>query len=373
MLKRFRFDSTAATVCCLCLISLSATPPLSGQTGSSIPAPEAPPPQLKLRPAPASESKKSSQGRMRLDVVVTDAAGTPVAGLGPQDFQVFDNDVLLPAVTFHALDGTPGKPSSQLAVFLVIDTVNSGLGDVSAMRDDIVAFLRQNGGHLDQPVTLLLFTDAGFEMVGHTSLDGNLLAQAVHDIKPSVHTIRSASGGEAMVERFQLSGRALGAIVAHEVPIPGRKLMIWMGPGWPILPRQDATYNARSHALNYQALAELTNQLGQARMVLCSAGGGSEFFVHDYLKPVKTESEADSDNLALQVLALHSGGSTLNSGNHSHSAELINTCMQESGPYYTLTFDPPHADKAMQYHALKVTLDKPKLTVHTSAGYYSEP
>lgn len=372
MRRLLRFDSAAAIVSFACIFLFATAHSVPAQSGSSEPAPMEQDPQLKLRPPPAPNDKKAAEGRMRLDVVVTDAAGNPLSGLGPQDFQVSDNGRPQPVVSFHAFDGTPGTPASLLSILLVIDTVNSGLVNVSAMRDDAEAFLRQNGGHLAQPVTVLLFTDAGFEVVGHPSLDGNVLAQAVHAIKPEIHTIRSASG-QASVEQFQLSGKAIGSIVAHEVPIPGRKLMIWMGPGWPILPKQEITYNARSHALNFQAIAQLTNQLRQARMVLCSAGGGSEFFVRDYLKPVKSEREANSDNLALQVLALHSGGRTLDPGNHGHSLELLNTCMKEAGPYYTVTFAPPHAEKPMEYHDLKVAVDKPGLTVQTSAGYYTEP
>lgn len=373
MRKMLRFHSTAAIVSFLGFLLLSATPYVPAQSVPSAPSPGKQDPQLKVRPLPGSSDKKTPEGRMRLDVIVTDAAGNPLSGLSAQDFQLYDNGHPQSIVSFHAFEGTSGGPASLPSVLLVIDTVNSGLTDVSAMRDDAETYLRQNGGHLTHPVTVLLFTDAGFEVVGRPSFDGNSLAQAVHDIKPTVHTIHFAAGGEASVERFQISGKALGAIVAHEVPIPGRKFMIWMGPGWPLLPQQEVTYNARSHALNYQAIAELTNQLRQARMVLCSAGGGSEFFVRDYLKPVKSESEANSDNLALQVLALHSGGRTLDAGNHSHSAELLNACMSEAGPYYALTFDPPHAEKAMEYHSLKVTVDKPALVVHTSAGYYADP
>jgi VWFA-related protein len=377
MLKVFRIHLTATIVPLLSLLFLSAASSISAQSDSSAPTPGKQDPQLKLRPTPAADDKKAPEGKVRLDVVVTDASGNPISGFGPQDFHLSDNGRPQSIVSFHASDGAPGKPDSLVSVLLVIDTVNSGLTDVSTMRGDAEIFLRQNGGHLAQPVTVLLLTDAGFEVVGQTTVDGNLLAQKVHEIKPVVHTVRSAAGGEALVERFQLSAKALDSIVAHETGIPGRKLMIWMGPGWPLLPKEEVTYNARVHALNYEALAELSNQIREARMVLCSAGGRSEFFVRDYLKPVKSERDANSANLALQVLAMHSGGRTLDPGNHGHFPELLNTCMKEAGAYYTLTFDPSsdpsHPEKPMEYHALQVGVGKPGLTVRTSAGYYAEP
>lgn len=330
-------------------------------------------PELKIRPLPKPDESSEPVGRMHLDVVVTDAAGATVPGLGVQDFQVFDNALPQKIVSFHALSSKANDPDSRVSIFLVIDTVNSALVDVSYMRDGAEKFLRQNGGHLAQPVTVVLFTDAGFQVVGTTSLDGNRLADAVHAIQPVVHTIHSAAGGEANLERFQLSGQALGAIVAREVPVPGRKMMIWMGPGWPLMNRPEVNYNSRSHALNFEALQSLSNQLREARMVICSAGGGSEYFVQDFLKPVKSEKDANSSNLALQVLAVHSGGQTLNAANLSRSDQLLNSCMQQIGDFYSITFDPPHADKAFEFHGLKVTVDKPGLTTHTNAGYYSEP
>jgi VWFA-related protein len=258
-------------------------------------------------------------------------------------------------------------------VFLMMDMVNSGLVDVSFMREEVERFLRQNGGQLPQPTTVVLFTDAGFETVGATSQDGNKLADAVHAIKPQVHTIRSAAGREALVERYQLSGKALAAITAREATVPGRKMMIWIGPGWPILRASDTNYNARDHELNFDAIASLVNQLREARMVLCSAGGGNAFTVQDLMKPVKSPMEATAANLALQVLALESGGRTLDAGNRSRAGEQLNACMQELGAYYRVTFNPPAGEKAFSYYALKVTVAKPRLKVNTTTGYYAEP
>ena len=352
----------------LCAIAISwLACPAGAQTAP-------PSPELKQRlPAAGTAKPAPAEGRMRLDVVVTDQSGKPVPGLVAQDFTLQDNGQPQTILTFHASDGTQGNRDSQLSSFLMIDTVNSGLLDIGFMRDAVEKFLRQNGGHLTQPTTVVLFTDTGFDVVGKTSLDGNTLADAVHAIKPVVHTIHSAAGREALFERFQLSGKALGIITAREVPAPGRKLMIWLGPGWPVMRRQDTNYDTRTHELNFDAIASLTNQLRQARMVLCSAGGGTPFTVQDLMKPVKSPTDANPANLALQVLALQSGGRTLDPGNRSYPVELLNTCMQEMAPFYTITFDPPANEKAFTYHPLKVTVARPDLKVNTNAGYYAEP
>jgi hypothetical protein len=54
-------------------------------------------------------------------------------------------------------------------------------------------------------------------------------------------------------------------------------------------------------------------------------------------------------------------------------AGQINTCVQDASTFYTLSFDPPRANKPNEHHDLKVQIDKPGLKAHTSTGYYNQP
>jgi hypothetical protein len=75
--------------------------------------------------------------------------------------------------------------------------------------------------------------------------------------------------------------------------------------------------------------------------------------------------------LSVKVLAIQSGGRVLGLDNGLKSQ--IDICVQDAAAFYTLSFDPPHAGKPNEYHDLKVQIDKPGLTAHTSTGYYNEP
>ena len=108
-------------------------------------------------------------------------------------------------------------------------------------------------------------------------------------------------------------------------------------------------------------------------MEVCSTGGGSEFYVQDFLKPVKTAKDAGSGNLALPVLAVQSGGRTLDSGNGGQMDKQIQNCLADAAPFYSLSFDPPNTKPPGGYHALKIQIDKPGLTARTNTGYYGEP
>jgi hypothetical protein len=76
-------------------------------------------------------------------------------------------------------------------------------------------------------------------------------------------------------------------------------------------------------------------------------------------------------NLYRKVLAVQSGGRVLDASNDLVSQ--INSCVQEATAFYTVSFDPPHADHADEYHDLKVEVDKPNLTARTNTGYYDQP
>jgi VWFA-related protein len=117
----------------------------------------------------------------------------------------------------------------------------------------------------------------------------------------------------------------------------------------------------------------------EARMVVYSvalsdSATGAEmhiFLYQDFLQGVKSPRQADSGNLALKVLALQSGGRIL--GPDNDLTGQINSCIAEANAFYTLSFDPPHAEHADEYHDLKVQVDKPGLKAQTTTGYYNQP
>ena len=163
-------------------------------------------------------------------MVVDDGAGKPVLDLQPLDFKILDNGQMRKVMSFRAFNDAKGKPDPPVEVILVIDLVNLPFQQVAITRQEIGRFLKENDGHLKQPVTLLLLSDAGMRVQPRPSIDGNALLSVVNQIKGSVRTIDSAMAGEGVLERFQLCARQMGAIAENEARKPGRKLLIWVGP-----------------------------------------------------------------------------------------------------------------------------------------------
>jgi hypothetical protein len=179
-------------MCAVLLLSLLA--PASAQQGL---IPLQPVEELPLGPAP-----DTSQGRIRLDVVVTDASGKPVSGLPDKDFTLLDNGQPQKIVSFQAFDGINRQPDPPVEVILVIDELNmqvqrrpGAFHDVGPevsvpaqelSRDEIAAaereaesFLRQNQGHLRQPVSIYRLTEDGLSASVQPSTNGILLADDI--------------------------------------------------------------------------------------------------------------------------------------------------------------------------------------------------
>ena len=52
-------------------------------------------------------------------------------------------------------------------------------------------------------------------------------------------------------------------------------------------------------------------------------------------------------------------------------AGQINQCIADANAFYRLSFDPPRADHADEYHDLQVQVNQPGMMVRTNSGYYN--
>ena len=100
-------------ICAVLLLCLSAVA-LAQQNPSPVFAP------FEVDSAPPDPS----QGTIRLDVVVTDKSGNPVAGLKQQDFTLLDNGQPGKIVSFQAFDGVTARPDPAVEVIVVIDELD---------------------------------------------------------------------------------------------------------------------------------------------------------------------------------------------------------------------------------------------------------
>jgi VWFA-related protein len=330
-------------------------------------------PALSHRPSPSP-----AQGQIKLDVLVTDAAGRPVAGLQQGDFTLLDDKKPQPILFFRGADGSIGQGAAEppVEVILLIDATNNSIRNVAFERDQIAKFLRQNGGRLAQPLTLMIFSERGVQVGPRPSTDGSLVAQELDKSGATMHTVQR-SGGYDAIERVELSLKTLRSIVAVEAPKPGRKMLIWIGPGWPMLENPGYRASDATQRALFNAIVETTRTLREARITVYNVNqldpSSTAFagFYKGFLNGVPSPRQAESGDLSLPVFAIHSGGLVLNTPGDLVSQ--LNRCVTEAKAYYTLGFDPLKADHTDEYHELEVKISKPGMKVRTNAGYYGEP
>ena len=348
-------------------------------------AQQAAPPQTSVSPVVAQDpahapraaytpTSAPPEGRIHLDVVVTDKSGKAVTGLELEDFTLKDDGLAAKILSFHAVDTSAQKAGHPDEVIVLLDAVNLGLETVTRSRDQVVNFLRENGGHLAQPVTVFLFTDQGVKVLLQPSLDGNAMAAQLEKTETGLRTIgRSAQYGG--FDRYDLSLKWIEMIAKSEVKRPGKKLLVWAGPGWPLLNRASTQIDAKQQKIVFNGIVDLSTLLREARISVYSVSMGNPglgtYLYEDYLKGVKTQEKTNLPNLSLKVLATQSGGRVM--GPDNDITAQMDTCVQDAKAFYTISFDPPKADHADEYHDLKVEIGKPGLTARTNTGYYNQP
>ena len=311
-----------------------------------------------------------------LDVVVTPKSGPPISGLQQQDFTILDNKAPAKINSFQPF--TAGQV--PLEAVIVVDDVNTGLQNVAYERTEINKFLQSNGGQLAMPTALAFFTDSGMQVQNSYSTDGKVLAEALkqHDI--GLHSILRSGGIYSAVERFDLSLKALLQLMNFEGPRPGRKFIIWLSPGWPLLssPSVDQQLSEKQREQIFSEVVRMSASMRNARITLYSIDplgtadfGGRSFRWQAFEKGISKPSQAEGGDLSLQVLAVQSGGLALTTGNDLTA--YLQQCVNDAQAFYEFSIVPPLDQKPNTYHHLEVRVSKSGAVARTRTGYYSEP
>ena len=317
-----------------------------------------------------NEDPPADEGYLRLDVTVRDAAGEPVSGLSAGNFTLLDNGRATSLVSFHAWDG---PLDGSLEAILVIDTVNLPSEQLRIAQREAVRFLRASGGRLALPVMIYRLSGEGLTRSEHPALDGNQLAREVeHGAGPvsvwqgQLRPIQADLPTDYASRRNAFSVSALGSIVLEARRRPGRKLLFWLGPGWQVKSGGEYTFDE---------VVELSTRMREARLEISTltpyAYPEDEFTYPNLVAGLRSPKDGSPFDMMLEVLAIQSGGRAL-PPTFDLAGEL-ERALRVAAPFYSLTFDPPRAATVDEYHALKVEVNRPGLSVSTRSGYYDEP
>lgn len=335
---------------------------LAGAQASSAPT------QVAQAGKPASKDQT-----ITINVEVTDKSGQHIRGLTASDFTVFDSRQPQKILGFRPLD-SKASPPDQVHVVIVLDTINTDFNVVARQREELATFLKQDGGELANPTSIAVLADRGLRLEKASTCDGNVLLAALNKGGSALRIVGRDTGYYGAAERLEMSLNQLGQLAAFESAQPGRKMLLFISPGWPLLPYAADQSDLKQRTWVFNTLVGLTNGLRQGNITLYALdpfdlGRTNPFYYQSYLKGVAFAKDAEYPNLALQVLAEHSGGEVLTTGRDI--TDGLNTAVRDANASYELSFESAPGGRVDQYHALQVRLDQPNAAVRTTAGYYA--
>lgn len=326
--------------------------------------------------SPERPTSNYREGLIHLDVSIADQDGNPIPALEMNDLALLDNGK--PARVLTLRPAYPADVNARLTeVALVLDELNLSGMLLAQARSELIHYLRRNDGVLAQPTSIYRLTATGLYGSAWPTTDGNQLAKDVtrNNFPRPVWHRRMGSGMSARnQDDWSKALRSVYALAVNWNETPGRKALLWIGPGWLVdgyLPETERPF---------LLLVDLLTKIREARMVIYQASPWPETRNRDFAYPlytsgVRSASELDRKGatrfFSLPVLALESGGLVLDQG--FGLAEDLAQCVRDAASFYIVSFDPPRAETVDEYHDLKVSIARPGATARTKTGYYDQP
>ena len=314
-----------------------------------------------------------------LDMVVTDAKGTVVTDLKKDDFHVTEMDEPQTVVNFEAAGAHVTPPSADISStqqldaaaprapvnIILLDEFNTRFEDMAFARYSLKKFLERQPGKLATPTMLIAVSLQQFSVLhDYTQNKDDLIAALDHHFAGYPWQAHNFSWiGERYATAFLTLRRVAQAVIGH----PGHKNMIWIGRGFPSIIMADYPLDTENRINN--AVQDCVNTLRDARVTLytidpaglqadpAAYGEGAAF------------NDPFGGNYQFARLATATGGKALY-GRNDVDAE-IGTAIRDGAAFYTLTYRPTNESASLQkFRRIKVTVDRPGLTVTTREGYY---
>jgi VWFA-related protein len=389
--------------CCFALFC--ATINASAQT---VPGDGTAGPKLIPRTKAEREAQIAAHRRILLNVQVTDPSGLAVTGLNAQNFTLQINHHPETITSFQAVED--GGATAHAHAFLVIDVLNNSARDLDNAHKAIEK-LAGSEKLLPLPTSLVFLTEKGTE-VSNTSRNAQEVATELERGTRNYHsrdctedwnnaalgkTITATSvadSGDRMQNReetadrisdclnkkYQLSLTALLDLAHHQKDVPGRAILIWIGPGWPILSGPEFTPDTPDVRQSFFAnLVQVSTELREGQVTLDAVSWPASSPIaklnpadlETLMRGTSTAAQASARSVAMPVLAHISGGQV-----YMHEKNLtpeLAACLADANSYYVLGFDAVPSTGPDEFRAIEVTVDKPGEMVRTNTAYYAQP
>jgi VWFA-related protein len=323
--------------------------------------------------AASAQQPPSASNSIALDVAVDSKSGQPGTGLGQSDFTVLDNKTPRPITSFKVMSGA----QEPVRVIIFLDAANVPYHLLSYARQGVDSYLKSNQGKLAYPTEIAVLTDQGAEIDNGFSTNGAALSDSLEHHTIGLREIGSHAQ-RGWTDRLDISLKATSQLLAYTSTLPGRKIILWVSPGWPLPSGPRVMLTEQQENLVFNTAVSFSTQMTRNHVTLYNInpiGVGESLMAANYYKNflngLQKPGSAQLGNISVQVLAVHSGGLAIES--NSDVAGNIKRCLADAQSWYQIGFDPIPADAPNEYHHIEVKVNRPDLTVRASDEYYANP
>lgn len=323
-----------------------------------------------------------------LSVVVTDKSGNPVTGLTKDDFRVLEDDQLQAIASFEPAAEPVSSPAAESAATaalpaidapppatLVLDQLNTKSEDLMFAVEKIRDFVRAQPPHLAQPTSLYSLTKRGLELLAPPTQDrDSLLAvfkKSIVELPP--HSLESG-GVQGGADRLVTSLLALDEMALGSAHQKGRKNIIWIGNGIPILSASGVDLSNRARFLDWVHYTVNWLEESQTTVYTVNPAGlevAPETRAVDLGSALVPQTGLTLSDLVFESLAPESGGAIFRSRNDVDVAIAI--ALRDGFSSYTLSYYPRNDKWDSKFRRIRVIVNRDSLTARTQRGYYAFP
>jgi VWFA-related protein len=346
-------------------------------------------PILKTRTKEEREEQFNTTHRITMNVQVTDAAGTPVSDLRPEDFTLYDNHQKRRIAALHPVDGAALRDATQVVILL--DAVNTPAPALDDEKSAIFKYLIQSRKPFPIPIAFALWFNGQMSATSATT-DRDAIGRAFVKMTKNLHS--NACSGEPNPDEQKVSIRrepekvdaatcravhfkdsvsALDGIAQQQIATGGRTLLIWMGSGWPALSEGDLKHFTPKEQSDYvRQFVTVLHDLRAAQVTVYSIASSKDKQHDQFPGADANVNTYTSPPIAVNEFANRTGGRVVEGG--SDIAGDLRRCIRDADWYYAVSFNAPPAKNGFEtLHSLEIKVNRPGLEIRTMNSYYPEP